>query len=130
MQQANAGHTDLGQGGAQAIEDAIALGTLFPEGTKAGDVPTRLQLYEQARKTRAEFVQQTTRALGSGLGDEEPIDCKCCFWSGSSREYEANHASACIVQDLRKMLFFHDEIAHTKELMATQLGQAQTTAVA
>ncbi|KAM3071811.1 hypothetical protein ACMFMG_009668 [Clarireedia jacksonii] len=50
-----------GQGGAQAVEDGAALGALFPLGTQASDIPSRLQLYVQARYDRATMVQGFTR---------------------------------------------------------------------
>ncbi|KAJ6624397.1 FAD/NAD(P)-binding domain-containing protein [Mycena sp. CBHHK59/15] len=49
-------HPFLGQGGAIAIEDAGALGCLFPLGTKREDVPARLEAYETLRKPRGEFM--------------------------------------------------------------------------
>ncbi|KAK6583711.1 hypothetical protein PZA11_003441 [Diplocarpon coronariae] len=50
-----------GQGGAQAIEDAAALGALLPYGTRASDISRRLELYVQARYDRATMVQEFTR---------------------------------------------------------------------
>lgn len=48
----------LGQGAAQAVEDAITLSVFLPKGTKREEVPKRLQMYEETRKERAEFVQK------------------------------------------------------------------------
>ena len=56
-----------GQGGAQAIEDGVALGVLLPFGTKPADVPARLKLYEECRKERAEMVQEFTRQSGADI---------------------------------------------------------------
>ncbi|KAK0127672.1 hypothetical protein ONS96_007191 [Cadophora gregata f. sp. sojae] len=50
-----------GQGGAQAIEDAAALGALLPLGTRPEDIPKRLELYIQARYDRATLVQDVSR---------------------------------------------------------------------
>ncbi|PQE15106.1 hypothetical protein CJF31_00007186 [Rutstroemia sp. NJR-2017a BVV2] len=50
-----------GQGGAQAVEDGAALGALFPLGTQVSDIPSRLQLYIQARYDRATMIQEFTR---------------------------------------------------------------------
>lgn len=63
----------MGQGAAQAIEDAAALGALLPIGTAPEDIPRRLQLYEQCRKERADFVQDFTRQRGrdGGRGQSE-----------------------------------------------------------
>ncbi|KAJ7238577.1 hypothetical protein B0H12DRAFT_1137255 [Mycena haematopus] len=46
----------LAQGAAMAIEDAGAIGCLFPAGTKPEDVPERLKAYQDLRKERGEFV--------------------------------------------------------------------------
>ncbi|KAJ6479565.1 hypothetical protein C8R45DRAFT_1005474, partial [Mycena sanguinolenta] len=46
----------LAQGAAMAIEDAGALGILFPVGTTSADVPGRLEAYQELRKERDEFV--------------------------------------------------------------------------
>lgn len=53
-----------GQGGAQAIEDAAALGALFPLGTKTSDIPNRLKLYFQCRYERCTTIQIYTRQSG------------------------------------------------------------------
>ncbi|KAF7374584.1 FAD/NAD(P)-binding domain-containing protein [Mycena sanguinolenta] len=46
----------LAQGAAMAIEDAGAIGCLFPAGTSLEDVPERLKAYQDLRKERGEFV--------------------------------------------------------------------------
>jgi salicylate hydroxylase len=46
----------LGQGASIAIEEAGALGCLFPPGTKREDVPARLRAYQDLRKRRGDFV--------------------------------------------------------------------------
>ncbi|KAF7374538.1 FAD/NAD(P)-binding domain-containing protein [Mycena sanguinolenta] len=46
----------LAQGAAMAIEDAAAIGCLFPAGTSPKDVPDRLKAYQDVRKERGEFV--------------------------------------------------------------------------
>ncbi|KAF7349852.1 FAD/NAD(P)-binding domain-containing protein [Mycena venus] len=46
----------LGQGAAQAVEDAGALGVLLPAGTTRADIPARLKAYEALRKERAELI--------------------------------------------------------------------------
>ncbi|KAE8150685.1 FAD/NAD(P)-binding domain-containing protein [Aspergillus avenaceus] len=55
----------MGQGAAMAIEDALSLATLLPLGTKIGDIPARLGLYEQARMDRVEYVMTYTRLNGA-----------------------------------------------------------------
>ncbi|KAJ7134157.1 FAD/NAD(P)-binding domain-containing protein [Mycena filopes] len=48
----------MGQGSAMALEDAGALGVLFPAGTLRSDVPGRLAGYQALRKERGEFINQ------------------------------------------------------------------------
>ena len=52
------------RGGAQAIEDATSIGALIPAGTVSGDIPGRLELYNQCRYTRAHQIQEFTRLAG------------------------------------------------------------------
>lgn len=56
-----------GQGGAQAIEDGVALGVIFPLGVAPHEVPDRLSLYQECRKERAEHVQSVTRESGEDI---------------------------------------------------------------
>lgn len=56
-----------GQGGAQAMEDGVSLGTLLPRGTDPTEIPSRLRLYQQCRKVRAEYVQEVTRQSGKNV---------------------------------------------------------------
>ncbi|KAI1299107.1 hypothetical protein F5Y03DRAFT_386370 [Xylaria venustula] len=53
-----------GQGAGQAIEDAAALGTVLPKGTRPSDVPERLRLYEKIRYKRAHMIQEYSRQAG------------------------------------------------------------------
>lgn len=46
----------LGQGAAQAVEDAISLATLLPYGVRREDISRRLELYQDVRKTHIEFL--------------------------------------------------------------------------
>jgi 2-polyprenyl-6-methoxyphenol hydroxylase-like FAD-dependent oxidoreductase len=62
---------DQGQGGGIAIEDAASLVALFPPGTTANDVPSRLALYEKIRDERAHTVQTFTRQAGEDLNEEK-----------------------------------------------------------
>lgn len=56
--------TVLGQGAAQAIEDAISLATLLPLGTQASEVPDLMRLYDSIRRERVDYVQNETRRNG------------------------------------------------------------------
>lgn len=51
----------MGQGAAQAIEDACALGVVLPLGTPPEDVPQRLELWQRLRKDRAYKIVENTR---------------------------------------------------------------------
>jgi len=53
-----------GQGGAQAIEDAAALGALLPLGTPVSELPERLKLYMECRYERATTIQVYSRDSG------------------------------------------------------------------
>ncbi|ROV99465.1 hypothetical protein VMCG_06300 [Cytospora schulzeri] len=54
----------LGQGAAQAIEDACALGVVFPPDTPAEEIPQRLELWQRIRKDRAWKIVEDTRRRG------------------------------------------------------------------
>jgi hypothetical protein len=58
-----------GQGGGQAIEDAIALAAVLPLGTSRQDIPERLQLYNECRYERAHKIQDFTRTAGRDAAD-------------------------------------------------------------
>ncbi|KAJ7729966.1 hypothetical protein B0H16DRAFT_1330197 [Mycena metata] len=45
-----------GQGFGMGLEDAAALTTLFPSGTKASEIPARLKAFQEIRKPRAEHI--------------------------------------------------------------------------
>ena len=64
----------LAQGGAMAIEDAVALGTMLGRDTTPQSVPDRLQLYNKARYERASLIQHYTRLVGGDGLDEEAAD--------------------------------------------------------
>jgi 2-polyprenyl-6-methoxyphenol hydroxylase-like FAD-dependent oxidoreductase len=59
-----------GQGGATAIEDAVALGTVLERGLQKDEVPARLKLYEKIRYERANRIQQYTRIAGGDVKDK------------------------------------------------------------
>lgn len=58
-----------GQGAAQAMEDAVALGTVLEKGLTADEVPERLKLYNDIRYERASKVQEFTRLAGLDVQD-------------------------------------------------------------
>jgi 2-polyprenyl-6-methoxyphenol hydroxylase-like FAD-dependent oxidoreductase len=58
-----------GQGGGQAIEDAVALAALLPPGTSRQDIPERLQLYNECRYERAHKIQDFTRTAGKDASE-------------------------------------------------------------
>ena len=59
----------LGQGGAMAIEDGICLARLLPPETTADAVYKRLQMFEELRYERVEFVRDETRQNGFDEGE-------------------------------------------------------------
>lgn len=52
---------DQGQGGAQAFEDAAALGGVFPADTRPDQVTQRLALYNKVRYDRAVTVMMMSK---------------------------------------------------------------------
>jgi len=62
-----------GQGGGQAIEDAVSLAAVLPLGTTKADVADRLKIYEQCRYERAHKIQDFTRTAGM---DEAELTAK------------------------------------------------------
>ena len=71
----------LGQGGAMAIEDGVSLGVMLSNLGSPSDAPARLQLYNEARYTRATQIQRFTRIVGGdGVKEDqtsgEKLSCK------------------------------------------------------
>jgi hypothetical protein len=58
-----------GQGGGQAIEDAVALAALLPLGTSRHEIHERLTLYNECRYERAHKIQDFTRTAGKDAGE-------------------------------------------------------------
>ncbi|KAJ7181492.1 FAD/NAD(P)-binding domain-containing protein [Mycena crocata] len=89
----------MGQGAAMAVEEAGALGALFPAGTGRADVPARLVAYEQLRKARGEFV-------GRESLDQATVPAKYGVYNRSKEmqemmmEYNAVKAAQDCLQDL------------------------------
>lgn len=62
----------LAQGGAQAIEDGVSLGVLLDRTVSPGEVPQRLELYNEARYNRSTTIQGYTRVVGGdGVGSND-----------------------------------------------------------
>ncbi|KAF8153527.1 FAD/NAD(P)-binding domain-containing protein [Mycena galopus ATCC 62051] len=59
-----------GQGLAIGFEDSATVATLFPRGTKASEIPARLELFQKIRKPRGERVSQMSTD-GMGPPDNE-----------------------------------------------------------
>ncbi|KAI9147320.1 FAD-dependent monooxygenase OpS4 [Paramyrothecium foliicola] len=60
-----------GQGAAVAIEDAVALAVVLPQGTTIEDIPERLQLYQDIRYKRAHRIQEYSRQAGRDVKDKD-----------------------------------------------------------
>jgi 2-polyprenyl-6-methoxyphenol hydroxylase-like FAD-dependent oxidoreductase len=58
-----------GQGGGQAIEDAVSLAALLPLGTSQQAIPERLQLYNKCRYERSHRIQDFTRTAGKDAAE-------------------------------------------------------------
>ncbi|KAI7345372.1 FAD/NAD(P)-binding domain-containing protein [Hortaea werneckii] len=58
-----------GQGGGQAIEDAVSLAVVLPLGTLPEEVSERLQIYNRCRYERAHKIQDFTRTAGKDASE-------------------------------------------------------------
>ncbi|KAI7656208.1 FAD/NAD(P)-binding domain-containing protein, partial [Hortaea werneckii] len=58
-----------GQGGGQAIEDAVSLAAVLPLGTLPEEVPEQLQIYNRCRYERAHKIQDFTRTAGKDASE-------------------------------------------------------------
>jgi len=100
----------IGQGAACALEDAASITTLFGYGVRESDVPERLKLYEECRKSRAEELHSFSRLLG--------------------RDLEAGNEDAKLNRELMAKKFFpyifgHDEFDHSaQKLREHEYGKA------
>ena len=59
------------RGAAVALEDAVSLSIVLPLGTRSEEIVERLALYQKARKSRADDVQNKTRITGRDTLDLE-----------------------------------------------------------
>ncbi|KAL8698575.1 MAG: hypothetical protein Q9201_006492 [Fulgogasparrea decipioides] len=90
----------IGQGAACALEDAASITTLIGPGVQESDIPERLKLYEECRKSRAENLHSFSRLLG--------------------RDLEAGNEDAKLNRELMAKKFFpyifaHDEFDHSAQ---------------
>lgn len=71
---------DLGQGGAQAIEDAVSIAAVLPVGTQPEEIPDRMKVYESCRYERSHLIQHFTKLAGRDRDkvgpDDEKVDSK------------------------------------------------------
>ncbi|KUI53730.1 3-hydroxybenzoate 6-hydroxylase 1 [Cytospora mali] len=96
----------LGQGAAQAIEDACALGAVLPLGTPADEIPQRLKLWQDCRKDRAYKIVEDTRTRG--------------------RDVEKTYGSPEAMMRFNTVMQYcinHDAWKHAEEQMKTWLEQ-------
>ncbi|KAF9036969.1 FAD/NAD(P)-binding domain-containing protein [Hymenopellis radicata] len=68
-----------GQGFAVGLEDAGTIATLFPSGTKASEIGSRLKAFEEIRKPRAEHVSQMSTDAYKPP-DEDSLDGSFAGW--------------------------------------------------
>ncbi|KAJ7212862.1 FAD/NAD(P)-binding domain-containing protein [Mycena haematopus] len=92
----------LGQGLAMGVEDAAALGCLFPLGTTKEDVPTRLEAYQALRKERADYVN--TESVAQARPEKRGTYIR-------SRE-------------MQSVVYEHDAVKTAQEYYAAHLGEA------
>ncbi|KAM3422125.1 hypothetical protein BST61_g2496 [Cercospora zeina] len=95
-----------GQGGGQAIEDAVSLATLLPTSTKVSDIPARLALYEKCRYERSHKIQEYTRIAGMDLSELAKV--------GKKND----------MQEYTKYNFGHDEYEASSQALSRSLSTA------
>ncbi|KAL5357124.1 FAD/NAD(P)-binding domain-containing protein [Aspergillus floccosus] len=98
----------IGQGGAMGIEDAVSLATLLPKGTRPDEIPSRLVLYEKARRERVEYVLKYTRLNGV---DED--------------DTSARRMTMKEVMQMTAICFSHKEIESSRALLASSIQAKQ-----
>lgn len=67
----------MGQGAAQAIEDAAVLGVLLNHLSDAEEVPRRLEMFERARRQRVGAAQILSRIL---VGVDSTLEARERCW--------------------------------------------------
>ena len=72
---------DMGQGAAQAVEDAATLAALLPLGTTVRELPDRLKIYEHCRKERVNWAQETSRLWGTDGAERSDGELRYSFLS-------------------------------------------------
>ncbi|KAF2724111.1 FAD/NAD(P)-binding domain-containing protein [Polychaeton citri CBS 116435] len=89
------------QGGAQAVEDAMYIAAVLPQGTTPAEITERLELYNRCRYERLHMVQLVTRLAGKGAdhGREHGVD----------------------MIDAIRELFLHDEWTNSSLALMTHL---------
>jgi salicylate hydroxylase len=102
----------MGQGGAMAIEDAVSIAMLLPYGTKAIDIPARLELYQSSRRPRVEMILNFTRMNGR---DNERISRMISF-SGRYVEFSDTLLAAEMVKFMG-ICVSYNEIENCKKLL-------------
>jgi salicylate hydroxylase len=107
-------YIDTGQGGAQAFEDAAALGTLFSKNTTPEQVRCRLELYNEVRYKRAITIMFNSRVpenrrheqlddLRNYIPDAEmPMDIFKYVWSWDVVEAATQALARSAKEDISK----------------------------
>lgn len=107
----------LGQGGAMAIEDGICLARLLLPQTPADAVYKRLQMFEELRYKRVEFVRYETRQ--NGLDESERPNSPSSLKNTYSRSLLTGSS------DMYPMMIYcykHDAWTHTDEYLKASLA--------
>lgn len=113
-----------GQGGAMAMEDAVALGVVLEKGLTSDEVPERLQLYNSIRYDRACRIQENTRLTGLDVPDQNLNSKPSCH-------NPIDQALILIAIEHRRYNFAHDEFHHAaqklREWKWARMGQPPLT---
>ncbi|KAJ6625733.1 hypothetical protein B0H10DRAFT_2000371 [Mycena sp. CBHHK59/15] len=108
----------LGQGAAIAIEEAGALGCLFPAGTRREDIPARLEVYQVLRKERGERINKESVAQAADPSKRGTyLNCESQLTFTYSFLY---HSTA---QELQSFIFEYDAIRAAQQCYQEHFGR-------
>jgi 2-polyprenyl-6-methoxyphenol hydroxylase-like FAD-dependent oxidoreductase len=109
----------LGQGGAMAIEDGICLARLLLPETSADAVCKRLQMFEQLRHKRVEFVRDETRQ--NGLDESERPNSSSYLTSAC---INSRLTGSPDMYPMMKHCYEHDAWTHTDKYLEASLSSS------
>ncbi|UJO19777.1 FAD-dependent monooxygenase OpS4 [Fulvia fulva] len=106
----------LGQGAAQAIEDAASLGLLLADALAAEDVPGTLRMLDEIRRERIDWIREQGRINGADAAERPPREfmirvMDACFsynvWSDTEKKLEASRGVSTTALNTENNLMGH-----------------------